>query len=363
MSTGSRAVAAIVAKDLRLFTRDRFYVLVTVMGLVFFVGLFWVLPATVQATLPVGVHLPGPQRLLIAGMAESADEGVELVAFESRDELAEAVAAGDKVIAGLSFPRGFFTDVATGTPTTVEVLLAGEAPAALRPALAAAVRELAFLVAGEDPPVALPELEEMVLGEDRSDAPLALRDQLRPLLIFLVLMTEMLALASLVAVEIVQRTATAVLVTPVRVGQLLAAKALFGSVLAFGQALVVAVATGTLAHEPLLVLTTLLLGSLLVTGVGLLSGSAGQDFITTVFWGMLFLVPLLIPAFAVLFPGTPALWIRLLPSYGVVEVLVRTTGYGEGWAQAWPHLTALAAWCAAAFVIGTLVLGRRVRRV
>lgn len=366
MSDASRsrdAVLAVVAKDLRLFRRDRFYVLVSALSLVAFAALFWVLPASVQSTASVGVHLPGGHPLLALGMARAADEGFELVPFESEEALGDAVAAGDGVLAGLSFPRGFLDDVTAGRETTVRVLLAGEAPDGLRPALSGAVRELAFLAAGNQPPVTLPDTEGLVVGGEGGREPLPLREQLRPLLLFVVLVTEMFALASLVALELAQRTVSAVLVTPVRTGQLLAAKALLGTLLAFGQVLLVAAVTGTLAHAPALVVVTLLLGAGLVTGVGLLAGAAGQDFVATVFWSMLFVVPLAVPAFAVLFPGTPDLWIRALPSHGLVRVLVGATGHGEGWAEAWPHLAALAGWCAATLAVGSVVLGRRATRV
>jgi ABC-2 type transport system permease protein len=371
-------VAAIVAKDLRLFARDRFYVLISVMTLVLFGALFWVLPSSVETRAPVGVHLPGAQELLEQGLAAAAAQGLgapdepglgqagaqglEIVGYDSPRALEDAVAEGDEVLAGLSFPEGFLRDVTAGRPTTVRVLVAGQAPEALRPALEGAVREVAFAIAGEGLPVTLPALEEMVVGVDRSDAPLSLRDQLRPLLIFVVLLMEMFALAALVAVEIAQRTATAVLVTPARASDLLAAKTVLGTGLAFGQALLISLVTGTLTHAPGLILLALLLGAVLVTGFGLIAGSTGRDFIAIVFFSVLFFVPLAIPAFSVLFPGTPALWVRLLPTYGLVEVLVRTSGYGEGWGEAWPYLAVLAVWCLAAFGAGTAVLGWRVRR-
>ena len=356
------AVAAIISKDLRLFSRDRFYVLITVLGLVMFGGVFWVLPADVEERIPIGLHLPGGQPLIEEGLEEAGEEGLDLALFESSEQLETAVADGNALVAGLDFPDGFIEAAASGQPTTVRVLLGGEAPEALRPALSASVNELVLTIAGDEPPVTLPELDEMVLGEDRAGDPVPLREQMRPMLVFLVLLMEMFALASLVATEIAGRTATAVLVTPTRVSQLLAAKALLGTVLAFSQALVIAGVTGALGHAPGLVVVTLLLGSILVTGFGLLAGATGQDFIAIVFWSVLLFIPLAIPAFAVLFPGSPSTWVQALPSHGLVEALVRVTIYGGGWAEAWPHLAALAGWCVAAFGAGAAVLGVRVRR-
>ncbi len=359
MSVRRSAITAVVAKDLRLFVRDRFYLFVSVLGLVLYAALFWLLPATVDQTLPVGVHLPGAEQVVAGGLEAFADEGLQVTVHDSAAALADAV-EHDELVAGLDFPEGFVESLAAGEPATVRLLIAGDASQEVRAALSGGVRELAFALAGDEPPVQLPDVDEMLLGADRLEEPVPLREQLRPLLVFLVLMTEMLALATLVAAERVGGTVTAVLVTPMRVVELLAAKTLLGTVLAFGQALLLAAATGTLAHAPGVIVVALLLGGLLVTGFGLLAGSVGQDFMSIVFWSMLLLIPLAVPAFAVLFPGTPAPWIRALPTYGLVETLLAATTRGEGWREVYHHLLVLAGWCVVAFAVGALVLRRRV---
>ena len=359
----SHPVTAIIAKDLRLFRRDRFYAFITLLGLGFYVLVFWLLPATAQPSIPIGLHLPGGEALLAEALSEEADQGLEVVVFTSSQELEAAVLAGDEVVAGLDFPPEFLAATASGTPTSARVLLTGEAPAVLRDALSAVVAEVALAIAGQQPPVTFPEVEELVLGVDRADQVLSWRQQLRPLLLLIVLLVEMFALASLVATEISQRTITAILATPARVRDVLAAKTLLGTALAFSQAVLLAAVTATLTRQVVLLLVVLLLGAVLVTGFGLVAGSLGQDFIAIVFWSMVLFVPLVVPAFAMLFPGTPALWIRVLPTYGLAETLVRVTGYGEGWAEVWPLVALLSAWCVAAFLLGATVLGRRVVRV
>lgn len=353
-------VAAILAKDLRAFARDRFYVFVSILGLVFYVAIFWVLPGSVDETVSLGLHLDeGP-----AALAEVAggSAGLEVERFDDEGELADAVEAGT-VAAGLAFPDGFVAAVAAGEDVTVRVLLTGDAPEELRPALSGMVRELAFAVAGEQLPVRAPELDEIVLGVDRTGEQLSLRDQMRPLFVFFVLMVEMFALASLVAAEIHGKTITSILVTPARVGDVLAAKVVLGTLLAFSQAALLVAALGALGSSPALLLVTLLLGAVLVTGLGLVAGSTGADFIGIVFWSIALMLPLMVPALSSLFPGAPALWIRALPSYGLVQVIIGTSSYGEGWREAAPHLLTLLAWCAAVFVAGVGLLHRRVTRL
>jgi ABC-2 type transport system permease protein len=354
-------VAAILAKDLRAFARDRFYVSVSILGLVAYVLLFWLLPATVEETVTLGVRLDGGGPLL-TGLAGTGD-GLDVVAFDDPTALEAAVAAGDEVVAGIDFPAGFLAAAAAGEATTVRVLLPADAPEELRPALSALVRELAYLVAGEAPPVTVPSVDEAVVGVDRSGAQVSLREQLRPLLVFLVLLVEMFALASLIAAEIHERTITAILVTPARVSDVLAAKSLLGTGLAFGQAVLILLATATFVRGWAILTVALLLGSILVTGVAMIAGSLGRDFIGIVFWSVLFMIPLAVPAFSVLFPGSAAAWIQALPTYGLVRVLVGVSAYGDGWARVAPDLVVLAVWCLAGFVIGVLVLRRRVARV
>lgn len=354
-------VTAIVAKDLRAFARDRFYVSVSVLGLVAYVLLFWLLPATIEETVPLGVHLEGAGTLL-TGLA-GASGGLDLVAFDDPDALEDAVRSGEEIVAGLDFPPGFLADVAAGATTSVRVLLPADAPEELRPALTALVRELAYLVAGDTPPVTAPTLDEAVVGVDRSGAQVSLREQLRPLLVFFVLLVEMFALASLIAAEIHQRTITAILVTPARVTDVLAAKSVLGTGLAFGQALLILLATGTFVRGWPILAVALLLGSVLVTGIAMISGSLGRDFIGIVFWSLLFMIPLTVPAFSVLVPGTAATWVQALPTAGLVSVIIGVSAYGDGWSQVASDLLALAWWCLVAFGVGVLVLRRRVAHV
>jgi ABC-2 type transport system permease protein len=179
--------------------------------------------------------------------------------------------------------------------------------------------------------------------------------------VFLVLMMELFAMASLIAKEIQDRTVTAVLVTPATVGDVLAAKGITGALSGLAQAVIVVAAIGALTPHTGLVLTLLLLGAVLISGTAMIVGATGRDFISTLFYGMAFMVPLLIPAFAALFPGTAAAWVRVLPSYPLVRGLVDVTTYGQGWSETLPELGALLLWCIALFALGWTVLRRKVQ--
>jgi ABC-2 type transport system permease protein len=351
-------VSAIVRKDFRAFLRDRFYLWMSIIGLVAYVAIFWVLPDSVDETITIGATGAGIENLLEqATGAES--EGLTLVAFDSRETLMTAVEEGDQDVAlGLAFPEDFFTAIASGESTTVSVIATAEVPAELRTAMDSFIREAAFAISGSPLPV---DYQEEILGVDRLGDQVSLREKFRPMLAFLVLLIEMMSLAGLIAGEMQSRTVTAVITTPARLSDFLTAKIVFGALLAFSQVVILLVAIRSLGTQPVLMLTTLLLGALMVTAFALIAGSFGKDFISVLFWSMLFMIPMLIPAFGLLFPGSASLWIKAIPSYGLVEAITGTTSYGEGWAEALPNLGLVAAWTVVAFVIGLGILRRKVQ--
>lgn len=361
-------VRAIVAKDLREFSRDRVWMVLTPIALVAYVAIFWLLPATVDETVTVGVYQRGLDALLDE-FAADAGRGLRLVELDSPEDLRAAVAEGRLVevdgqshplAMGIAFPDDFVAAVRAGIRPTVTVFVEAGVPEEWRAAMEAFVREGAFALAGVGLPVVELAPEFVVLGVDRAGDQVSPRDRIRPLLALFVLVVESMALAGLVAVEIQARTAKAVLATPATVGDLLAAKGVTGTLLAFSQAILVLLLIGALGYDPLLLASAVLVGSIMVAGVGMIAGSYGRDFMTTLFIGILFLIPLTIPAFGVLFPGVAGFWIQVLPTYGIVQTLMGATVYGLGWADVAGYLALSAAWCVAIFGAGWVVLKRRV---
>ncbi|MDH4119015.1 MAG: ABC transporter permease, partial [Acidimicrobiia bacterium] len=261
------------------------------------------------------------------------------------------------VTMGISFPPDFFTDP---TVASVEVLVSGAVPPEVRTALAGVVREMAHAVAGSPLPVSAPEALFTVLGEDRAGDQVSVREQLRPLFVFLVLLMEMFAMSALIAREIADRTVHAILVTPARISDVLAAKGIAGTVSGFGQAVLLLVAIRSLGPSPLLTAAFVAVGALMVSGTAMIAGSAGKDFVGTLFYGMIFMIPLMIPAFSALFPGTASPWIRALPSYPLIRGLVDVITLEAGWADVAGKLGAVGAWCLALFSAGWIVLKRKV---
>ncbi len=53
-------IGAIARKDVRAFFQDRFFLVVTVVGIVFYVVIFRFLPDTVDETIEMGIYVAGP---------------------------------------------------------------------------------------------------------------------------------------------------------------------------------------------------------------------------------------------------------------------------------------------------------------
>ncbi len=359
-------IAAIVRKDIREYTRDRFFTIMTVVGIIAYVALFWLLPAGVNETLTIGIHQTGLDAAFDQ-MVEGEGAGLAVKKYPSSQALKRGLGlksgegTGDAEIdIGLDFPPDFLVSMRTGVPTTVKVYVDGGVPPEIRQAMSSMVKEMAFAVAGSDLPVTPLAEDVTILGEDRAGNQVTLRERMRPLYAFLILIMETMALGTLVAGELNSRTVTAVMVTPARISDFLAAKVIVGTLLAFTEAALLMLLIGSYGHAPLITLTALLLGAVLVTGIGLIAGSSGKDFMGMIFYSMLFIVPLMIPAFAVLFPGTASAWVRALPSYGLVSTIVEVNSYGAGWSDVLPDLASLMAWCAAVFVVGWFTLKRKV---
>jgi len=372
LSRRAAIVRAIVVKDLREFSRDRLWMVLTPVMLVFYIGILWLLPNTVDETINVGVYARG----LSGSFAEAfdsdavpAEAALRVVPFEDPAALEEAVTEGTEVevdghrytvAVGLAFPDDLAAALAAGEPSTVTIYVDAAVPAEIQTAMSALVREATYAMAGVGLPVTQPEPELVVVGEDRVGAQISPQELMTPLIAVMVLVVEAMALAGLVAVEIQTRTAKAVVASPASVADFLSAKSLTGTLLAFGQAGLVLLLVGGFGHQPLLVALALLIGSVMTAGFGMLAGSAGRDFMTTIFISVVFMVPMAVPAIAALFPGAASVWVQVLPTYGFIETIVGVIAYGDGWSDTFGYLLLSAAWCVAIFAAGWFILRRRV---
>jgi ABC-2 type transport system permease protein len=119
--------------------------------------------------------------------------------------------------------------------------------------------------------------------------------------------------------------------------------------------------TGGLKDSPVLILTALLLGSLLVTGIGFLMASVSRDLLSVMAWGVLAILILAIPSFVVLLPGIASDWIKLIPSHYLVDTVFRVVNFGAGWTDVAYNLIILLGFSLAFMALGIFALRRKLR--
>lgn len=385
-------IGAIIAKDAREYVRDRLWLFLTALSLAFLIVIFWLLPNRVDESIAVGVSgidaevvraaggaggtggetglqvIPFPDagglRAVVAGdRAAWRDESGRLTVARSADEQAPRGAEAVRAAIGLTFPDRFFADLQAGRRAAVEVLVDAGVPEELRAAMSALVRELAYAVAGAPLPVSIPDPQTLytVVGEDRVGSQVTARELFRPIVVVMVLLMELFGMSSLISRELHAGTAAALLVTPATAADLLAAKWLTGIALGLAQGVVLLAAIGLWSTEPLLLATLMVAGAALVSGAAMIAGCIGRDMMANLLGGLVFMVPMMIPAMAALFPGSASAWVRVLPTWPLVRALIDVTAHGARWADAAGHLGLSLAWAAAFFTAGWLVLRRRVR--
>lgn len=360
------AFVAILRKDLVLLSRDTIFLVLTVAAITIFVVLYYVLPAEVDEGFVLGAHGPGIEDTLTklafddAGSDPENPDEAPVRFYGTAVALQSAVEAGE-VEMGIDFPPDLVTSIELGQAVDVTVYSRPSLPPEYAATVSTIVREVVYAIAGHPLPVSEPEEETVILGPEQG--PLPFREQLRSLYAFLVLVMESIALSALIASEVQNRTMTALLSTPARVGDVLASKGLLGASVAFSEAALVLLLVRGFGARPVPVLVALALGSMLVTGLAMIAGSAGKDLLGTMQIGLFLLVPLIIPAFAVIVPGTVAPWIRVLPSYGLVQIVIDASRYGAPWSVLLPNMAVLGSWSMFVALIGYFTLRRRVELI
>jgi len=364
-------IISIIRKDLLEFVRDKTWVFLTILSLAMFVTIYWLLPSTIDDSLNVGIYDKDVNGDIAKNLAEQED--INVIEFDSLEEMKgvikDDIDFDEDVDIGFVFPEGFVEDMALEKEPTVQIYFHPSVSEELRNAMSMIAKELgshivASIQGSEDfLPVEFPDEDSMVLGEDRLKEEIPPRDYMKPFFIFFILMVESMALASLIAIEVYKRTINAIVVTSAKLTDVFLSKAIFGTLLAFVQALIIIFAIGSFEHNLLPIVVMVFLGATMVTGIAFIAGSAGKDFMGTLFYSVPFLIPLIIPSIAILFPGTVATWIKFLPSYGLIDGITSLGIYGDTLAETSGAFLMVIIWNIVIFSIGFFLFKWRIKNL
>ena len=347
-----QTIRTLIVKDITLFFRNRFFAFISVLGLVAYIAIYFLLPSSVDETLRIGIYAPELPPIFDE-LIEA--EGLEIRRMDTEQDLKNAVLEAE-VTAGYALPGNIMGIIANGEKPVVKVFFPAELPQEARDIYTILLKELAFSMVGQ--PINI-EFSEEVLGIDLVGRQIPIRDRLLPLIAVFVLMMETLGLSTLLSEELENKTLQALLITPLTIRKLFAGKGITGTGMAFIQAVLLIAVTGGLSNQPGLVVLALLLGAFLVTGVGFLLASVGRDLMGILAWGILAILILSLPAIGLLFPGTITNWVKLIPSYYLVDTVNRAINYGISNIDAFRNLGILLVIDLVVFWLGTYALRRK----
>ncbi len=138
-----RIVGALLLKDLALFFRNRFWALVTVLGLVSYVVIYFIMPSSVDESLKVGLYAP----VDIPGFVEMTDQGLKIESTESEEALKDAVAGGRYVV-GIALPAEALENPTPGANPKITVYFGSDTPSDVREPVELLIRELLYMATG-----------------------------------------------------------------------------------------------------------------------------------------------------------------------------------------------------------------------
>lgn len=277
--------------------------------------------------------------------------GIELTVLDSAAELRRAVEAND-YDAGLVLPTGFDEAVRSGQKPPLEMYVSGESYASNRIILSVTTLDLVREVEGGTPPV-----DVKLVQSGNAGLPISVR--LVPILVMYALFIAGAFLpASSIVDEKVHGTLTAMLVTPAKVGEIVAAKAALGILMAFLMSIVTLLLNNALGGNWPEVVAVVLLGAVFSSLLGLVIGSLAKD------GAMLFTIMkssgilLFGPVIFYLFPEWPQWIAKLFPTYWMIDPIWRVAVLGEGLRDVWGSI-AVAVGIGLALVLAVVRLSRR----
>jgi len=283
-------------------------------------------------------------------------DGIELRTIGSEEQLTQLVADND-LDAGLVLPAGFDDQVRAGEQPPLQFFVGGESLASNRLILAVTTLDAVRAVEGSTPPV---DVEIVATG----DPLLPMSSRMMPLLVlFALLIAGVFVPAFSIVQERESGTMTALLVSPARGVDVLAAKAAMGLVLAFLMTLVTLWLNDALGAQPAALLLSVAVGALMLAEVGLLFGGGAKD--SKTLFALMKSVGILLfaPVIFYIFPDWPQWIAQIFPTYWIINPIFEVATQDAGLGDVIGQLAVALAICAALVPLVMVVSRRMTQQV
>ncbi len=251
-----------------------------------------------------------------------AEEGIDVTLIDNEQELKQQVEAND-LDAGMVLTPGIDEKIRTGARPPLDFYISGESYASNRIILTVTAIDTLRVVEGGNAPIT-------VNVENFGEAGLPVSTRLIPVIVFYALvMAGVFTPGSSIVEEKEKGTLMALLVTPVRTSEVLAAKWVFGATLALAMSTVTLALNRALGGNALDLLVVLAIAAAMTAMLGLLVGVFSKN--STVLFGLLKGVGwfLFAPAIFYLFPNWPQWIAKLFPLYWIIDPIWQVGVMGE----------------------------------
>ncbi|MDH4139731.1 MAG: ABC transporter permease [Coriobacteriia bacterium] len=258
-------------------------------------------------------------------------KGISLTLLDDAEELKSNVEAND-LDAGLILPAGFDQAVKDGERPELQFYISGESYASNRIILSVTAIDLVRGLEGSKAPVTVD-----VVSYGTAGLPISVR--LTPVIVFYALvMAGIFVTGSNLVEEKEQGTFMAMLVTPARIGDILAAKWMLGTLLASVLAAATLVLNQALGSNWLQVFVVVAVAAGLSSMIGLLMGTFAKD--STIMFGLVkgLGIFLFAPTLFYIFPQWPQWIAKLFPLYWILEPIWRVSILGGSISEVWVEL-------------------------
>ncbi|MBC7195204.1 MAG: ABC transporter permease, partial [Caldisericia bacterium] len=276
-------ISILTKKDLTLFFKNRFFSMITILGLVAYIIIYFALPKLEEDKIKIGIYSDVPLTKIYYYL-KSHD--AEVYNTNSIDDLREKVSK--KVISfGIYFP----SDVKE--KKTLKLIVNAETENEMKEAYEYIAKELFHTEFGYQLNI---ESENEIIGVDLAGKQIPVRKRLIPILAFFLIIAETLGLSNLISDELENKTIYALLSTPVTVGDIFFSKGIMGLITTLIPSILFILIANQFKNFHLIFLM-LLLGSLFAISIGFLIGSIAKDMMSIIGYGFVIFILIIIPSF------------------------------------------------------------------
>ncbi len=319
----------VLRKDLALGPRSPFFLYAIILPFVLTLVLQFAFGSLFSPQPRLGIVDEGSSA--ITAQVEGMD-GIDLTLLEDTEELRTQVEAND-LDAGLILPAGFDAAVKAGDKPDLQFFIGGESLASNRIILSVTAIDLVRELEGGSALVAVDVV-------DFGEAGLPISVRLVPVIVFYALvMAGIFVPGSSLVEEKENGTLMAMLVTPVKSSNVLAAKWILGTVFAAVMAFVTLGLNQALGANWLDVFVVVLIAGALSSMIGVTIGVFAKDstvlFATVKGLGIF----LFAPTIFYIFPDWPQWIAKIFPLYWIIEPIWQVSIMGESISSVWLELT------------------------